>query len=116
MLTIDEIREKVTPVAKEFDLREVYLFGSYARGEANEDSDVDLLVDTPTVYGLIAKERLRDALENSLFLQVDLVLMNCFQENITVGRKFWNDQREQFKSHVMQERVKLYDAEQQTDS
>lgn len=80
MLTIDEIREKVTPVAKEFDLREVYLFGSYARGEANEDSDVDLLVDTPTVYGLIAKERLRDALENSLFLQVDLVLMNCFKK------------------------------------
>lgn len=43
MLTIEEIRDKIAPVAIEYGLRQVYLFGSYARGEANEDSDVDLV-------------------------------------------------------------------------
>jgi predicted nucleotidyltransferase len=44
--TIEELRERVRPVAEKYGLPAVYLFGSYARGEATEDSDVDLLVDT----------------------------------------------------------------------
>lgn len=43
--TIDEIREKIVPVAKKYNLSAVYLFGSYARGEADEESDVDLAYD-----------------------------------------------------------------------
>ncbi|MGT2867101.1 nucleotidyltransferase family protein [Streptococcus fryi] len=43
--TIDEIREKIVPVAKKYNLSAVYLFGSYARGEADESSDVDLAYD-----------------------------------------------------------------------
>lgn len=43
--TIDEIREKIVPVAKKYNLSAVYLFGSYARGEADETSDVDLAYD-----------------------------------------------------------------------
>ena len=39
--TIDEIRQIITPIAKKYGLPAVYLFGSYARGTANEDSDVD---------------------------------------------------------------------------
>lgn len=111
MLTIEEIRDKIAPVAIEYGLRQVYLFGSYARGEANEDSDVDLLVETPTIYGLFAKERLRSALEDTLLLPVDIVLMNCFVEDISLGGQFWNDQRNQFKSQVLQERVRIYGAE-----
>lgn len=42
--TIDEIRRIVVPLAKEYDLAKVYLFGSYARGEANTASDIDLLL------------------------------------------------------------------------
>ena len=33
---------------KEYGARRVILFGSYARGEATEDSDVDILVIAPT--------------------------------------------------------------------
>ncbi len=112
MYTIEEIREKITPVAKEYNLRQVYLFGSYARGEADEHSDVDLLVETPEVYGLIKKERLRQAFQNSLLQDVDVVLMNCFQETFTTGAKFWNEQRERFKDNVTKERVMLYETEQ----
>ena len=41
--TIDEIREKVKPIAEKYGIEKVWLFGSYARGEATEESDVDLL-------------------------------------------------------------------------
>ena len=40
------IRHIVAPIAAKYHLKAVYLFGSYARGEATADSDVDLLVDT----------------------------------------------------------------------
>lgn len=42
--TIEEIREKVKPIAEKYGIEKVWLFGSYARGEATEDSDVDLLI------------------------------------------------------------------------
>lgn len=44
--TLDEIRRIIVPIAQKYNLSAVYLFGSYARGTAREDSDLDLLVDT----------------------------------------------------------------------
>lgn len=44
--SVDEIACRIQPVAKAYGLRAVYLFGSYARGEAREKSDIDLLIDT----------------------------------------------------------------------
>ncbi|MDR0903050.1 MAG: nucleotidyltransferase domain-containing protein [Ruminococcus sp.] len=52
--TIEELRERVRPVAEKYGLPAVYLFGSYARGEATEESDVDLLVG---MDGSIIKDR-----------------------------------------------------------
>lgn len=43
--SFQEITDRVRPVAEKYGLRSVYLFGSYARGDATEDSDVDLLID-----------------------------------------------------------------------
>lgn len=45
--TIEEIRQKVTPIAIRRGLKRVSLFGSYARNEARATSDVDLLVYDP---------------------------------------------------------------------
>ena len=44
MYTIEKIREKVTPIAKKYGVKKISLFGSYARGEADEKSDLDFLV------------------------------------------------------------------------
>ena len=38
-----EIGSRIAPVAKEFDVKKMILFGSYARGEASEESDIDFL-------------------------------------------------------------------------
>jgi predicted nucleotidyltransferase len=46
MLSIEEIRSYIIPVIKKYPVKKVILFGSYARGDANESSDVDLIVES----------------------------------------------------------------------
>lgn len=49
---IDEIADKVRPIAEAYDIDRIYLFGSYARGEATEKSDIDLYVEFSKPLGL----------------------------------------------------------------
>lgn len=44
IFTIEEIKELILPIVRKYEVNEVYLFGSYARGEADENSDLDFLV------------------------------------------------------------------------
>ncbi len=44
VLTIREIEETVKPIAARYGVEAVYLFGSYARGDATAKSDLDFLV------------------------------------------------------------------------
>ncbi len=44
MLTLDQIRQTVAAYFRDKPVKQVWLFGSYARGEATEESDVDLLL------------------------------------------------------------------------
>lgn len=43
--SIEQIRRITQPIAAAYGIRSMRLFGSYARGEATEDSDVDILID-----------------------------------------------------------------------
>ena len=42
---LNRMAEYIKPIAEKYELPVVYVFGSYARGEATEESDVDLLVE-----------------------------------------------------------------------
>ncbi|MCD8015286.1 MAG: nucleotidyltransferase domain-containing protein [Lachnospiraceae bacterium] len=44
ILTVESISNTVKPVAQKYKIEAVYLFGSYARGEATQESDLDFLV------------------------------------------------------------------------
>lgn len=44
VFTMEDIVSLVKPIAEKFQVKEIYLFGSYARGKANKDSDLDFLV------------------------------------------------------------------------
>lgn len=50
--TIEEIAEIVAPIAERYGAKEVWLFGSYARGEADGDSDVDIVVMPGEGWGI----------------------------------------------------------------
>ncbi len=47
MVTMDRIQDLCDRIAREFRPERIVLFGSYARGDPDEDSDVDLLVIMP---------------------------------------------------------------------
>ena len=49
--TIDEIRGIVSEIAKQYGVEQVSIFGSYARGEARLDSDIDLRIDKGRIRG-----------------------------------------------------------------
>lgn len=70
--TIEQIAELVRPVAEEYDLEYVYVFGSYARGYADIESDVDLLVSADKVRGMEIGG-LYLAFRDALGKEVDLV-------------------------------------------
>lgn len=44
ILSIDEIKAILSPIAKRYQVDAILLFGSYAKGLANGQSDVDLVV------------------------------------------------------------------------
>ena len=44
IFSLAEIKDLVKPIAEKYHAEKVYLFGSYARGEADEESDLDFLV------------------------------------------------------------------------
>ena len=51
--TIEEIKQKAIPIAQEYGVDSMSLFGSYARGEASEDSDLDFFIDRGDIKGLL---------------------------------------------------------------
>ena len=75
VLTIKEIKMRILPILSEYNIREVYLFGSYARGEANKDSDVDIYCEKGNIKSLIDQGFLEEKLQNALGKEVDVVFV-----------------------------------------
>jgi len=73
VLSIEQISERVRPIMAKHEVKEVYLFGSYARGEANRDSDVDLYCDKGDVETLWQFSAFCDELESALGKKVDVI-------------------------------------------
>jgi len=69
---LSTLREQHATLSQRFPIRRMALFGSWARGDAREDSDVEILVDVDPSIGLGFVE-LGDELENALGRRVDLV-------------------------------------------
>ena len=71
--TIDEIRSIIQPVAKRYGVGQIALFGSYARGDANADSDADFRIDSGDIRGYIKLSGFRRELEEALQIPVDVL-------------------------------------------
>lgn len=72
MRTLADIQSVVSKLAKDYGAQRVYLFGSYARGDMNQDSDIDLRIDKGSIRGWELAGLLVD-LEDALGLPVDLI-------------------------------------------
>ena len=72
-LEVDDIRSAAAELGKRYGAERIWLFGSYARGDASSGSDVDLRIDKGRIRGLFALSGLRLALEDRLGVEVDLL-------------------------------------------
>lgn len=71
--TIEEIKNKIAPIARDYGINSISLFGSYAKGKANENSDLDFIMDKGELTGLIQYISLVNALEKEFNCHVDLI-------------------------------------------
>ena len=64
--TLDEIRSIANPIARRYNIAALYLFGSYARGEATAESDLDFRVDRGQLADLLELGGLYSDLEEGV--------------------------------------------------
>ena len=97
--SIEDIQNIVFPIAKQHGVDRVYLFGSYARGEATDNSDIDLCIDAAALRGMIAMGALYADLSDALKKKLDLITEKSLKYNTN----------ERFLENLRRERVLLYE-------
>lgn len=78
--TIEETKNTVNEVSKKYGVERVTLFGSYARGEARHDSDIDLRIDKGRIRGLFQLSGFYTDLEERLNVRVDVVVTDSLSK------------------------------------
>ncbi len=86
VITIKTIINLVKPIAEKYHVEQIYLFGSYARGEASIDSDVDFLVYGGKNFKLTNIFALAEELRVALNKKVDVFEIH----EITPDSEFYN--------------------------
>ena len=77
VLTIKQIKDRIRPVIEKHGIHDVYLFGSYSRGEATSKSDVDLYCDSGDIESLLDHVNFDEELEQALGKKVDTIFFRA---------------------------------------
>ena len=93
--TIEQIRNIAAPIAASYGVKSLSLFGSYARGEATDKSDVDLLLDWTGISSGWDVGGLYSDLCEALGKELDMVTMTGAEAS--------------FLSRIKSDEVKLYE-------
>ena len=103
--TIQEIRSKIMPLLVKYRIPAMYLFGSYARGDATEDSDIDFLIDTTgtELTSLLRLGALYCDLEEAFQKPIDLITVRSIMQESSMESDI------DFRNTVLKERVRLDD-------
>lgn len=93
VLSLNKIKEIVKPIALKYQVKEIYLFGSYARGEATDESDLDFLVFGGENFKL------------TMIFSLAEELREAFQKNVDVFEIHEINQQSVFYDTIMKERL-----------
>ena len=69
----ERIRSIITPIAKNYGVQKVMLFGSRAKGSQTEQSDYDFLITKGNISSLLTFITFVNSLEEALGTHVDVV-------------------------------------------
>lgn len=104
VLTINEIKEKLVPIFLSYDVRKASLFVSYARGEANDDSDVDIYVDcskSKIINGIFMPSNMRLDIAEALGKNIDMIThMSDDELDAEFRNNFYRDEVVVYSSSV----------------
>ena len=100
--TIVQIKDRIEPIARRYGLSAVYLFGSYAKGFATENSDVDILVDKTgsSLAGMFAMGGLYNDLYEAIGKDISLITTSALEQ--TQERSPW------LVENLNKEKIKIY--------
>lgn len=101
--TIDDIKNRVVPIAKKYDIPEMYLFGSYARNEATEDSDIDFAINSVSIKGLLELCAFREDISEAMERPVDILTLGAMEMEKD------NPLKQEFLNNFKKERILLYE-------
>lgn len=76
------VKERKRELKEEYKVKEIGIFGSYVRGEQQEKSDLDILVDFEETIGLFKFVALERYLSRLLGVKVDLVMKSALKPRI----------------------------------
>ncbi|MDR2701610.1 MAG: nucleotidyltransferase domain-containing protein [Spirochaetaceae bacterium] len=71
--TITDIKNKITNTARQYGIQKAYLFGSYVRGDAGLESDIDICIEKGKLRTLFELSGFCRDLEETLGNKVDVV-------------------------------------------
>ncbi len=94
--SIDELRKIIAPIARKYSISKVYLFGSVARGDYTESSDIDLRIDKGNLRGYFALCCFYTEVQEALQMKVDLLTTGSLDQ--------------EFLEQIRKDEVELYAA------
>ena len=92
--SIKQIKDIIQPIMNRYGIKDIYLFGSYARGEANNKSDVDIYCEKGNIKSLIDQGMMEDELEEALNKKVDVIFDTSVKDEF-------------FESQIMEDLIKI---------
>ena len=99
---ITQIKKLTEPIFKEYGVEKAYVFGSYARGDYNENSDIDIIIVAKIIRSLLIIGAILEALKQVLKKEVDLIEEECFEE------ENMDELEQEFYDAIKRERVMIY--------
>lgn len=74
--SLEEVKKLAIPILKAHKIKKAAVFGSFARGDFDDKSDVDILIEPPEGFSLFDLAGLHLDLEDTLGRKVDVVIYN----------------------------------------
>jgi len=84
-MPLEEMKRQVLPILEQHDVVHAAIFGSFARAEAERDSDLDILVELPSTKSLLDLVALKLDLEEILEREVDVLTYHALHPRIREG-------------------------------